>query len=349
MNLLDLLSVDGFQMKRVATTRGGEYAGPCPFCQAGQDRFRLWPEQSEGGRWWCRQCGKSGDLIQYLREARGMSFREACAHVGKVVHPSPCFHPTARPIWEPRKTTKPSVSWQTKARRLAEEGKSKLFCPHSGGKKLLDWLQQNRGLALDTIRAHHLGLQPVDTWDKPEPWGLEPVLKDNGIPKKIWIPRGLIIPYCQGEEILRIRLRRPRAAGDPRYCLVRGSDTQAMVWGHERQVMVVVESELDGMLLHQEVGDLVGVVAQGNAQARPDQEADAVLSQSRLILLALDGDEAGAREAWRWWMENLPQARRWPPIDGKDPGEMWQKGIDLRTWVMVGIEDNRALTDEEKM
>jgi DNA primase len=80
MTLLDLLVSDGSMFRRVAATRGGEYAGPCPFCQ-GVDRFRVWPEQA-GGRWWCRQCGRSGNLIQYLREARGMSFKEACRYAG---------------------------------------------------------------------------------------------------------------------------------------------------------------------------------------------------------------------------------------------------------------------------
>ncbi|MGQ9689401.1 MAG: CHC2 zinc finger domain-containing protein, partial [Desulfobaccales bacterium] len=85
MTIFDLLEADGFFSKKVASTGGGEYAGPCPFCRDGKDRFRVWPEQGEGGRWWCRQCGKSGDVIQYLRDIRGLSFREACAHVGKVV------------------------------------------------------------------------------------------------------------------------------------------------------------------------------------------------------------------------------------------------------------------------
>ena len=85
---------------------------------------------------------------------------------------------------------------------------------------------------------------------------------------------------------------------------------------------MVLESELDGMLLHQEAGDLAGVVALGNAQTRPDQAAWGALRQSRLILIALDGDAAGAREAWRWWTKHFPQARLWPPIDSKDPAEM---------------------------
>jgi DNA primase len=341
MNILSLLASDGFQIKRVASTWGGEYAGPCPFCRDGQDRFRVWPEQKEGGRWWCRQCGKSGDAIQYLREFRNMSFREACTVVGKVVLPSPSCRVAPGPSWQPRKTNKPGDIWQARAQGLVEEGKRQLFQPHGQGQKLLKWLRETRGLLVDTVKAHHLGFQSADRWESPGDWGLEPVLKGNGLAKKIWLPKGLIIPHCLAGHILRIRLRRPRTVGDPRYYLVRGSDTRAMVWGLVHQVFVVVESELDGMLLYQEAGDLAGVVALGNAQSRPDEESIDLFGRSKLILLALDADEAGAKEAWRWWTEHFPQAQRWPPIDGKDPGEMWQMGINLRSWVMVGIEDYR--------
>jgi hypothetical protein len=242
----------------------------------------------------------------------------------------------------------PGELWQAKARRLVEEAERRLFQPHGPGKKLLDWLREKRGLSADIVKTHRLGFQPKDTWDRPELWGLEPVLKDNGVAKKLWIPRGLIIPHFEGEQMLRMRIRRPLAAGDPPYYLLRGSDTRAMVWGPDRQVMLVVESELDGMLLQQEGGDLAGVMALGNAQSRPDQTTAAALRQSELILIGLDGDATGAHEAWRWWTKHFPQARRWPPIDGKDPGEMWQAGVDLCTWVMVGIEDHRAVIHGEK-
>ena len=38
-NLLALISLDT-DLKRIASTGGGEYAGPCPFC-GGRDRFQV--------------------------------------------------------------------------------------------------------------------------------------------------------------------------------------------------------------------------------------------------------------------------------------------------------------------
>ena len=112
-----------------------------------------------------------------------------------------------------------------------------------------------------------------------------------------------------------------------------------MIIGDGNPVAVVVESELDALLLHQEAGDLVNVVSLGNAQTRPDQQAADLLNQSRLILVALDADQAGATESWRWWKDHYPQAHRWPPIQGKDPGEMLAAGVNLKAWVQAGLAE----------
>jgi hypothetical protein len=76
MNMMDIVKLKGY--KRHANTNGGEYVGPCPVC-GGKDRFHAWPET---GRFWCRKCEKSGDLIEYFRWAEGMSYPSACEAVG---------------------------------------------------------------------------------------------------------------------------------------------------------------------------------------------------------------------------------------------------------------------------
>jgi hypothetical protein len=74
----------GITLKRVSSTNGGEYCSPCPDC-GGDDRFRVWPHRGPNGRFWCRQCDKSGDMIEFLRWQKGMSFKEACETVGKTL------------------------------------------------------------------------------------------------------------------------------------------------------------------------------------------------------------------------------------------------------------------------
>lgn len=58
-------------LKRVATTNGGEWAGPCPVC-GGDDRLRAWPSPREGNpRAWCRQCERSGDALDWAAWVAG--------------------------------------------------------------------------------------------------------------------------------------------------------------------------------------------------------------------------------------------------------------------------------------
>ena len=84
MSLVDLISAD-VTLRRAGSTGGGEYCGPCPWC-GGTDRFRVWPE---AGNYWCRQCNRKGDAIQYLRDCRGLSYPEAAKLVGKPLTPDP--------------------------------------------------------------------------------------------------------------------------------------------------------------------------------------------------------------------------------------------------------------------
>jgi hypothetical protein len=237
-------------------------------------------------------------------------------------------------------TAAPGELWQARARKLVDEAVYHLWTPT--GKPMLDFLFQRRGLIEKTIREFSLGLVPLNRWEGVQTWGVDEILKDNGKPKKYWIPRGLTIPLCLEDQVLRVRVRRPKSDGAPRYYLLRGSDTRAMVLGTVRSVSIVVESELDALLLHQESGDLVNVISLGNAQTRPDQGAAEILNQSQLILVALDADQAGATESWRWWKQHYPQARRWPSIQGKDPGEMWTAGVNIREWVEAGFVEYAA-------
>ena len=101
MTILDLLREDGHELKRVGSTNGGEWAGACPSC-GGTDRFRVWPLENGAGRWWCRQCKKTGDAIQYLRDFRGMDFKAARSYLGKPVPtPKPKTLKPARPTSAP--------------------------------------------------------------------------------------------------------------------------------------------------------------------------------------------------------------------------------------------------------
>ena len=342
MHIFDLVQGDGIELKRVAATHGGEYCGPCPRCK-GRDRFCAWPHKpnSTGGRYWCRGCGWRGDAIEYLITYRQMRFKEACDYLGfkvpinfRRMSGQKMSSQKLKTRWEPMEMKTPSDQWQSKAKLYLERAAHYLW--GAAGRRWLGWLKEIRGLNEATIKTFRLGLQPVDQWEERESWGLEQVLKDNGQPKMLWLPEGLVIPYFIDDQISQISFRRKKSAGGPRYFHLNGSHSHPMVLHPERDILIAVESALDGFLLSQEAGDLVGVMILGSAQAQPDNELASLLRRRRLILLALDADAAGARHH-RWWLEQFPNSRRWPPIKAKDPGEMLQRGIDLRLWIEVGI------------
>ena len=91
INLADLIGRDT-PLVRIAGTRGGEWAGPCPFC-GGQDRLHVQPAYG-GGRWFCRQCApRGGDAIDYLRRRERLTFHEALSRLAVLT-------PTAQPAFQ---------------------------------------------------------------------------------------------------------------------------------------------------------------------------------------------------------------------------------------------------------
>ena len=328
MNLLDLISQDTTLRKETISS----LAGACPSC-GGRDRFVVRPGDN---RWWCRQCSpRGGDTIAYLRQFHGMKYREACEYLGQEPRERTDYREPKQRTWSPRESKTLSLAWQEKATRFLQWTEGQLWA--EGGKGILKWLQEERGLELGTIRRYRLGLNPQDWWLSRESWGLSKEIKDNGRLKKLWLPAGLVIPLLQGDQVARLRIRRPR--GEPRYILVPGSSSDCLATGRGRYI-VVVESELDAILLGQEAGDLVTVLSLGSAQARPDRRTYELLCQAEGMLIALDSDCAGVKETWTWWQEHFPRATRWPVTSGKDTKdttEAWKQGVDLRGWIMAGI------------
>ena len=207
------------------------------------------------------------------------------------------------------------------------------------GEKCLQWLHIERGLTEETIRTARLGIN-VDDFFRPRPaWGLAAEINpDTGRPKKLWIPAGLVIPCLENGKPVRLRVRRFSPGEGGRYIIVPGSDPRPMSWGLEKPYFCIVESELDGILLNQVGGDMTGVIALGSAQAKPDALVDEGLNRAACILVCLDFDDAGTTASWRFWAMQYPVAfKRWPCPLGKDPGEAYKAGLDLRAWLNIGI------------
>lgn len=336
MILLELLQAN-VRLRRVARTHGGEWAGPCPWC-GGRDRFRVWPNE-DGGRYWCRGCGKHGDAIEYLRESRGLSFREAVEELGR----ESILKPSRMVRHEREEKRSSSLKWEGKAETFLKESIESLW----RGSDVLSFLH-GRGLRDETIRTAALGWSPRDQYEDRETWGLDPVTDERGKAKKLWLPEGLVIPLIEKDRVLRLRIR--RAKGELRYYIVPGSNTKPMVLNSDLGSFVIVESELDGLLISQEVGDLIGTIALGSVTMRPDEDTDRQLKEAGLILNCLDFDRAGAEASWGFWSETYrAKVRRWPVPVGKDPSEAFQKELNIRAWIEAGLPNKILSLQREKL
>ena len=343
--LLELIRQRGINPRKVAGTYGGEYHSPCPGC-GGTDRFHIWPEQNNGdGSWWCRQCEKGGDPIQFLMDFEGCKFKEACERLGKNL-------PVRSLYQEPRLPNKinpqpqsdsinthpdaPSELWREKASSFVDWSHKQLLKNPSK----LKWLSA-RGIRKKTVEQFYLGWNPgkkeKDLFRPREPWGLPTILKKNGQKKRLWIPRGLVIPYFMDGKLRRVRIRRP-GRDEPRFYVIPGSVMDMMFLPDSRaRAIVVVEAELDAILIHQEAGDICGGLAVGSSSAKPHRVILDHLRKMAVILLSLDYDSAGAKALTSWWLKYFPYAKKWPVPEGKDPGDAYKLGLDIAAWVRSGL------------
>ena len=329
MTLRDLAGT----LKKASAASGGEFCGPCPWC-SGRDRFRVWPEhpRSSTGRFMCRGCGRQGDGLQFVMETEGVSYREACRRLS--VAPRPRAATGHAPRWEPKPSLLPGKSWTARAAAFVAHAAAALAAGGPG----LDYAA-SQGLTPETCRKLRVGWNPTDVYEGREAWGLPPEMNpDTGRPRRMWMPAGLVIPSIHDGQVVAVKIRRAGWTPEdrlPKYAALAGSAPVPFVMGQgEGKPVVVVESELDAVLTAQEARDLVCAVALRSARGRPDAEAHALLLAAPVILVATDGDEAGAT-AWPWWRTNYPQAKRWPVPAGKDVGDLPREMI--RPWFEAGI------------
>jgi len=342
----DLLALVGRDVKliKVASTAGGEYAGECPFC-GGRDRFRVQPEQ---GRWWCRQCGdRWQDAIGYIQKRHGVGFKEAAALLGDYEAPPLPARP-AQPDADPVAEVD-LARWREAGEQLVAEAVAALWSPD--GDPVRRQLRESRGLDDESLRAFKVGYVTAERFDELPAWGLPPETNaETGRPRKVWLPRGVLIPCYIDGELRYIKVRRPDAE-------LRGADDRKVVFvkgGHPAlfnadalagaDVVLLVEGEFDAMLAHQAGRGHLAAGTLGSAQGRLDVDRWArYLLQARLVLVAYDADAAGskgsealARLSARVRRVRVPVLR----LGDKDIVDYYRAGGDVRGWLegALGVE-----------
>ena len=362
MNILDVLRVRSIDAERKPGASNNEYCSPCPVC-GGNDRFVTWPDDN---RWYCRQCDQGGNLVAFFKFADGLDEEQAleqfficqgksasdAADAARAAIKKQAGQPTAKntpirrerkPTTQPKPVSKVDISlWREKAATLIEWAHTQLL----NNQEQLDWLQNERGLTLETIRRHKIGYNPADLYRDRAAWGLsEKLHKTTGKPKKLWIPRGIILPgYDAAENLCRIKIRRPK--DEPKYILLSGSDTSAAFYGgRDLNKYAVVESELDAILLTQVADGLVCPISTGSAAMKPDAVTLELIGNNECLLM-FDSDEAGIKAAVKTWLKSLGGSKLWilPKADGKDCTEAYRNGVDLRLVIDAGLDGGTIAT-----
>jgi DNA primase len=356
MDIKDLIEEAGFAPKRKAATNGGEYSSPCPFCKDGQDRFLIWPSRTnkngeyQGGRYSCRVCGKFGDAISFLCDLQGLRYTEACQRL-KIEPKQRLYGVTSKksesldlPI-----AKNPPALWIEKASAFIEWSHKLLM---KDAKRLL-YLMDERGLYLETIERFKLGFCPgqqdehgimKDILRSRESWGLSEELKEDGIPKRLWLPQGLVIPTIENNKIIRLKIRRTGwKEGDklPKYAEVSGCKKCFSIFGDTSlNTALILEAEFDAILMQQEAGDSLFCVALGGSTKPLDKETNQVLKNTKNLLFCPDFDKAGAT-AWTKWKKMFPNIKRILTPEGKDPCEAFKVGVNLREWIELELQENK--------
>lgn len=350
--------------------QGAHYVGKCPVCGGSDDTTRFVVNVADDFCH-CYSCGFNADPVRFLRQIEGKTCPEAHRQLGVVCERVECpvwdkcsrgrgdrtDQPAAAPSQQARPTgpvihqaETPAEKWQQKAAALVEHAHQQLV----SNSYQLDYLA-GRGLPVEAVIKYRLGYLPEDLYRDRAAWGLPEEISDKtGKPKKHWLPQGIVIPLFDpagSGSIHRIRIRKQtlRSAKDPRYHWLPGSGNDIICLGRTSRAHVIVESDLDGLLIDWLAGDLVATVPLGSCSTRPKATAFESLQRSLRILVALDFDTpqwneqhqrmvAPGAEACGWWSKNFPDTwRRWPVPQGKDPGEAYQAGVDLRQWVLDGL------------
>jgi len=323
MSLLSLIERDT-RLRKVSGTRGGEYHGPCPFC-GGRDRFIVQPGRGERGKWSCRQCSpRWQDDIAYLMQRDHIGFVEARERLHGGASGLRLL-PKRDPTPPPRPTTLCNPDWQAAALAFVGDCFERLRGPEGADARA--YLTEQRGLAGGICVAHALG---YNDRDRRATWG--------GV--KVYLPRGIVIPWRVYGSIYRVNIRRP--SGEPKYLQAAGG-TNCLYRGDcitPGATVVLVEGEIDALsVLHGAYGLCsarnIVPVATGSATGARLADWSTGLLLADAVLLAFDDDGAGDGAA-HWWQTMLGErARRLRPTR-HDVNAMLTAGDDVAAWVGEG-------------
>lgn len=329
--------------------KNGELTAHCPFHQ----------ERTPGGSFFynydqdlafCFSCQANYDLVAIFNAVQGREPADAegcrqfvqkyCPADGRRPVPAPPRKPVQKQ-WEASPFAAPPALWVKRAEAFVGHASARLLDSEKRLGELEAW-----GISAETARLCRLGWNDKDKWPPCSAWGLPETVNQAGRPKKVWLPEGLVLPAVRAGKVIKIKVRRPDPTtpwGEQRkyWEVVGGSNGAYSAYGQAgHRIWVLVETERDAVLIWQECRGLgVGAMGTGGAAKRPDGRAAAILRRAAVVLNAMDYDQAGAAATYKFWENEFPNAKRWPapPSLGKDVGDAFLAGLDIRQWVLDGL------------
>jgi DNA primase len=337
----------------------------CPFHDDSNPSLGITPD---GRHWRCWSCSAAGDVVDWVARREGIELAEAVRRLDPAAGDERPRKPRdnastgparvesgertpGKAAERPQGFTDPA--WQAAVGRIVANAAARLWTPE--GRPALEWLR-SRGLAAHTIRRFRLGFIAADFNSEP----LEALGTDSrGRTRTIWARRGITIPWQAPEPLpdpdelddpaprwAGCNVRR-LPAGDvfgelpdrPKYLALAGSVRgHAYPWPdfvHPGIPALVCEGEFDALIAWQETAHLVNVLTVGGASQTPQPEALKSLAKCPAWFLAFDHDPNGTGDQGAAKFASIAPAkcRRLVLPHGKDVGEFYQAGGDVRGWV----------------
>ena len=314
----------------------------CPLPRHAGDRSSLaFSIYDHGTKWKCHSACPSeasgGDVISFYMAWKQVDFKTALKELSERIGPHSLPLKRGDSIPEVVVPAQPAL-WSEQAEKFVSYAEKNLT------DHVCAYLIEERGLSNETIRAFRLGYNPKNLYDDPKRWGLEG--------KKIWLPRGIVIPGFQDEKVSYMKIRRPMpndilgkyigpwierdGAVDVKFGGPRGGRSVLfrLEFKDHLPVLLLTEGEWDTMLVWEHCADLCDVGTLGGAQSKFDLLDFALLTSYLAILVVHDDDKAGERG--RSYISKLHAvSERIVPIEppAHDLTDFWKSGGDLRQWI----------------
>jgi len=349
---------NNISLAALAEEAGAQFDNPnrlvsrCPLPRHAGDRsskaLTIFKNKKEEWKWKCHSACPSdangGDVFTFYMAWKGVDFKAALAELAErtnVTSDIPAHQQGAKNEFLVAPAA-PSPVWCARAEQFVAWAENNL-ATHKGAQ---EYLAKERGLSPETWRAFRLGYNPVNLYDDPARWGR----LTGG--KKIWMPRGIVIPGFSQEKPWYVKVRRPLPDqslgkyigewtaqdglpdvkfGGPRggvSCLFRLELPGTM------PVLVLAEGEWDTMLLWEYCPDFCDVGTLGGAGNKLDALDLSFLTRYLAVLIVYDDDEAGekGREYSAGLHAKFSRVKSIQP-PAHDLTDFWKSDGDVRSWI----------------